>query len=1101
MKKVKKITLLFTFLLFYKLSLGATFNVSTPEEFITALNEAVQNGEEDKIILSSGDYYFFEPLSIEVSDKKSLSIVGEDPDNRPKLYFDIPANIFSFFINYPENKEPGYLKFKNLVFTVYNSSPFGLFIKTYQKDIIFENCLISKFSFEGLEAISKKGNLFFITSKIEDIFDDITPDERPTYIGPETLVAPMRNNIYILGSSLFSEFYTKGSAGDIKVINSNTNYYNEEGLYFNGKHVEISFSNFVFGVGRGYEKNSLNIEADTVEIHNSKLNKVNITSNNISLVSNKLGTEDPRTIDPYYTYLKINFDKDINSKAIYNIVNNTIGDFITVNSETDTEFNFYNNITLLDITANMKIGKSNSFKFFNNIFSENVNFGTPSGDYFDVNSGNIHLKNVSDLVVSGNIFNVKDINQIKLLAKDSGYNNAPRLEDYPYDIDNDVRIYGENVDIGANEFVDPDKKESKLLFAYLLPTSTNVNRPIYLAFSVFAKDNDNLTCEVDFNNDGTPDYTKENCKGFQYVSHIYKQAGTYPIKLTVKNGDRFIARKDFLATVSNVEGKLLNIHVDVGNLDEENNLPVRVSMDNDFPVVCKWHIKYVGPLYSYKYKGLYYGGGIVTDCSSTTLKIDNAKNVYVFLEVDDAKGNVIDLLPVKELNLSNQTFKSYPTAKVHLNKTKGYIPLTVQLELEPIINETPPKTCYIDFDGDGNYEKTINDCYQQTYQFSYTYENPGTYILKIVFEDENGNTATKTFQIIASRRTINNPPKIKDFRYTREGRVPLYATFKIEVEDPDGDAVKCKIDFDGDGTFDKTIENCDTETVHHVYTDPGTYRPIVLAEDFGNQKSVKTGYILVHEFYKKILPKENYYTTHLYPEIFEALKKKYKLPDTLKDRSFVILVYAKPKQQNGTIYLYPNVSNFPLVGEEFIAKNDKYDFPFGLINVKVEPVVKGSKVCIAKQIPGYIPENAIFVKYNKDGSITPIKNVYSSYDGINWKKGLVPGYRIIKYCALEGGRFDEDGVANGVFVDPAGLAVPTGSYNPSNPPNNNQGGGNNNNSYNPPNNNNNPTNNIRCSGSSGCFLNKNAPLSDILPFAIILFVFLLRKRLKGGEAV
>ena len=263
---------------------------------------------------------------------------------------------------------------------------------------------------------------------------------------------------------------------------------------------------------------------------------------------------------------------------------------------------------------------------------------------------------------------------------------------------------------------------------------------------------------------------------------------------------------------------------------------------------------------------------------------------------------------------------------------------------------------------------------------------------------------------------------------------------------------------------------------------------------------MKTGYILAYEFYKKILPEENYYTTHLYPEIFEALKKKYKLPDTLKDRSFVILVYAKPKRQNGTIYLYPNISNFPLVGEEFIAKNDIYDFPFGLLNVKVEYVEKGSKVCIAEHIPGYIPENAIFVKYNKDGSVTPIKNVYSSYDGINWKKGLIPGYRIIKYCALEGGKFDEDGVANGVFVDPAGLAVPAGSYNPSNPPENNQNSEDGNNNYNPPNNNN-STNTIRCSGGSGCSLNKNAPLSDILPLAIILFVFLIRKIQKGGEAV
>ncbi len=1104
MKKLKKTIFFFTFFLLYKLSLGASFNVSTPEEFITALNEAVQNNEEDKIILSAGDYYFFEPISVEVSDKKSLSIVGEDPNNRPKFYFEIPANIFTFFINYPENLESGYLKFKNLVFTVdldltYHFRPFGLFVKTYQKDIIFENCLISKFSFEGLEAISKKGNLFLISSKIEDIEDDMTPDQRPTYIGPETLVVPMRNNIYILNTSLFSEFYTKGSAGDIKIINSFSNDENssERIIDFKGNNVEISFSTFNFS-GFSYIYYLLQILANTVEIHNSKINGTKISSKNVSLISNKIGTIEPR--NTIFSSLRINIEKN-NEKATYNIINNNIWEPIIINGETNSECDFYNNIIESYITANMTKGKSNSFKFFNNIFSEDINFGTPTGDYFDVNSGNLHLKNVSDLVVSGNIFNVKDRNQIKLLAKDSGYNNAPRLEDYPYDIDNDVRIYGESVDIGANEFVDPDKKESKLLFVYLLPSSTNINRPVYLAFSVFAKDNDNLICEVDFNNDGNPEYTKENCKGFQYISHIYKQAGTYPIKLTVKKGDKFIARKDFLATVSDVEDELLNIQVDVGNLDEENNLPVSVSMDNDFPVVCKWHIKYVNFSYiNTKYNDLYYRGGIVTNCSSATLPIKEGENVYIFLEVDDTEGNIIDLLPVTKLNLSNRTFKSYPTGKVHLDKTKGYIPLTVQLELQPVINETPPKKCYIDFNGDGNYEEIINDCYLQTYQLSYTYENPGTYILKIVFEDENGNTSSKTFQIVASKRTINNPPKIKDFRYTREGMVPLYATFKIEVEDPDDDAVTCKIDFEGDGNFDKTIENCVTETLHHVYIDPGIYRPIVLVIDSGNQKSVKTGYIIAHNFYRKVLPNKKYFSLHFSSEIFKALRTKYKIPVTLKDRSLVIIITAKPKYQNGTIYLYPSISSFPIVGEEFIAKNNKYDFPFGLLNVKVEHVEKGSKVCIAEHIPGYIPENAVFVKYNKNGTVIPIKNVYSSYDGRVWKKGLVPGYRIIKYCVLEGGRFDEDGKANGVFVDPAGLAVPAGSYNPSNPPENNQNGEDGNNNYNPPNNNN-STNTIQCSGGSGCSLNKNAPLSDILPFAIILFVFLLRKFKKGGKAV
>ena len=49
--------------------------------------------------------------------------------------------------------------------------------------------------------------------------------------------------------------------------------------------------------------------------------------------------------------------------------------------------------------------------------------------------------------------------------------------------------------------------------------------------------------------------------------------------------------------------------------------------------------------------------------------------------------------------------------------------------------------------------------------------------------------------------------------------------------------------------------------------------------------------------------------------------------------------------------------------------------------------------------------------------------IESSADGINWEEGLKEGNTYIRLTLQDGGELDEDGQANGIIVDPSGIAI------------------------------------------------------------------------------
>ncbi len=83
----------------------------------------------------------------------------------------------------------------------------------------------------------------------------------------------------------------------------------------------------------------------------------------------------------------------------------------------------------------------------------------------------------------------------------------------------------------------------------------------------------------------------------------------------------------------------------------------------------------------------------------------------------------------------------------------------------------------------------------------------GNYVTTVILETNAGN-----IQIIISGSS-NSPPEIIDFKaIPSKININEKVHYSWEVMDKDGDPLKCQFDFDGNGTIDKVIFNC--ETVH-----------------------------------------------------------------------------------------------------------------------------------------------------------------------------------------------------------------------------------------------------------------------------------------------
>jgi hypothetical protein len=107
-----------------------------------------------------------------------------------------------------------------------------------------------------------------------------------------------------------------------------------------------------------------------------------------------------------------------------------------------------------------------------------------------------------------------------------------------------------------------------------------------------------------------------------------------------------------------------------------------------------------------------------------------------------------------------------------------------------------------------------------------------------------------------------------------------------------------------------------------------------------------------------------------------------------------------------------------------IGKPTNYNFKYGVVQFELKPQIPGSTVSIALTFPEPVPSDAKYFKITSSGW----EEYPFTIDASNPKK--------IQIQLTDGGQGDEDGVKNGVIVDPSSLGIPS-----STPPSSGGGGG------------------------------------------------------------
>lgn len=152
------------------------------------------------------------------------------------------------------------------------------------------------------------------------------------------------------------------------------------------------------------------------------------------------------------------------------------------------------------------------------------------------------------------------------------------------------------------------------------------------------------------------------------------------------------------------------------------------------------------------------------------------------------------------------------------NVTSGNKPLDVLFIFEVSDPDNDVLTCYIDFDGDGNYDKTINSCNSGSDVFRYGLS--GNYFAKLRVEDgQSFDERTLLIEVLEP----NVLPYVFVSSNVTSGFAPLYFELNWNVYDSNGDTLTCYIDLENDGLNEHTITSCYNSSRILNYANPGNY--------------------------------------------------------------------------------------------------------------------------------------------------------------------------------------------------------------------------------------------------------------------------------------
>jgi len=146
--------------------------------------------------------------------------------------------------------------------------------------------------------------------------------------------------------------------------------------------------------------------------------------------------------------------------------------------------------------------------------------------------------------------------------------------------------------------------------------------------------------------------------------------------------------------------------------------------------------------------------------------------------------------------------------------------------------ESDMLSCDLDIDNDGTADYIIDDCANNTSQ-AHTYDQAGDYQIRLMVTDSVNEPVQQNVNVAVIDPRGISAPEITIFSATPEApKTSNSVTFDWGVDDADGDTLACKLDVDGDGADDYTINDCVSNTSQaHTYTQAGVYQVRLTVED------------------------------------------------------------------------------------------------------------------------------------------------------------------------------------------------------------------------------------------------------------------------------
>lgn len=176
-----------------------------------------------------------------------------------------------------------------------------------------------------------------------------------------------------------------------------------------------------------------------------------------------------------------------------------------------------------------------------------------------------------------------------------------------------------------------------------------------------------------------------------------------------------------------------------------------------------------------------------------------------------------------------------PICSLSANPMHGYRPLNVTFSMNASDIDGYITFWSLDINNDGLAEFSGSGAPPSTIQ--YTYQEPGTYVAKLIVNDNNGSTASKSITVTVK----NHPPTVSISANPTTGEVPLTVHFMGSGNDVDGSIVSYFWLF-GDGY------SSNEQNPIHTYYDEGTYEvKLTVTDDCGETNSTTIIIVVLSE--------------------------------------------------------------------------------------------------------------------------------------------------------------------------------------------------------------------------------------------------------------